>query len=156
MSDIDGSAIPPIFLIKKDLDPFFFYGRYGELYRPDRDSSRLALIKAKNIRQLQNLERKNDQDVKSIQPETQRSNGIDPESLQIETRSQKIYEERINQIFCQFEEFFCDIFEALIMISEDPESFLPDGEQEVERAEKRSRDFESRLRKGNFEVKQQV
>jgi len=54
------------------------------------------------------------------------------------------------------EDVFFKIFRTLLSVSEDPANFLPDGQLEMDRAQKRARDFESRLKRSLFEAKQQV
>lgn len=156
MGDVkkDTTIPPPIFLIKTDLDPFFLYGHDGDFPGPERDAKvSNALMKTKR---LQNLQNDGDHEAHSFKFESKPSEVTDQSCLGFKSRSVNICEKRICQIFFQFEDIFCQIFQHLISASEDPESFLPDGESEVERAEKRFRDFESRLKKSNFELKQQV
>ena len=64
--------------------------------------------------------------------------------------------ERVDQILSQIRSTFSEIFVALLSISDNPGSTVPDGQLEMERAQTRSRQFDLRLKRNLFETKQQV
>ena len=143
------STIAPIFNIKEDLDPFYLYGA-EEDYREPKEDAKLVLVLQVPVP----LPQQDDvfKDVKKNPVSANRSR----KPLPSDARSVALTDGRVDKAFEHLEDLFCQIFETLISISEDPEAFLPDGDQEVDRAQKRNRDYESRLKKSLFETNQQV
>ena len=148
------STIAPIFNIKEDLDPFYLYGA-EEDYREPKEDAKLVLEPSLRVLQVPVPQPQQDdvfKDVKKNPVSVSRSR----KPLPADARSVALTDGRVDKAFEHLEDLFCQIFETLISISEDPEAFLPDGDQEVDRAQKRNRDYESRLKKSLFETNQQV
>ena len=158
MSNEKCCDIPPIFVIKKDLDLFYLYGSDPDLSNDSEKDPRfkLATLRAREqlermldknrVETLENLDIQEEENVKPIVP-----------SKVIKVKKEKVLSEKdVNKVLCQIEETFSGIFSILISISDDPRSCIPDGELEMDRVLKRSREFESRLKRTIFEAKQQV
>jgi len=146
--------IPPIFYIKTDLDPFYLYGASPDSSINSEQDPRFRLA---TLRAQEQLDRKTDKVESSLDiGETKKMKPIVPSEV-IKVRKERVLsEEDVDKVLCQIEETFSGIFSNLISISDNPRSRIPDGEVEMDRALKRSREFESRLKRSTFEGKQQV
>ena len=162
-SEIVFDTIPPIFVVKTEIDPFYLYGTlsnpqiFSETEEIEDLRLRLATLKAKNYLELKTEEREQTQSVEKPQKPVNRdkillSNDF-KESAEVDNSK---YREKVENYFENIEDKFTDIFSYLLDISENPGSLVPDGEKELERVLSRSQEFNSRMKRSIFELKQQV
>ena len=146
------ALIRPIFEVKTDLDPFFLYGSMQEtsiLEETCDPRLRLATLKAREkLEEVLFGKGEVEKDATDIvEPKI-----MSKEDEQIKPRKK----ESVDKWLSQIQSTFSNIFSALLLISDNPTSCLPDGQLEIDRVQTRGREFESRLKRSLFETKQQV
>jgi hypothetical protein len=156
-------GIPPVFLVKTEIDPFYLYGSlsnpqiFSEAEEIEDIRLRLATLKAKNDlelkagekSQLQNVAKQVNNDNKIISKGFEFTTDHEPDMI-------IKYRQKIKNSFKKIENKFTEIFSLLLDISKNPGSLVPDGDIAVDRANNRSREFNSRIKRCIFELKQQV
>lgn len=145
----------PIFLIKKELDPFYLYGSTNETQEPDCSDIRvrLAQLRAKNKVALANLYDDQSPDQQKAPPDNL-SEKVKPTHKEV--RREPTSQNRVIKNLVQIEETFSGVFFNLLKVSKNPLDFIPDGEMELDKILRRRRDFTSRLLRSIFETKQQL
>ncbi len=157
MSETLQTSIRPIFEVKTDLDPFFLYGSIQDtsiLEDPSDPRLRLATLKAREKLEKELLYKKVDIEKESknvVEPKIPSNN-----ENKVIKATRTIKSENVEKWLSQIESTFSNIFSALLTISDNPRSCIPDGLPEIDRVQIRGREFESRLKRSLFETKQQV